>query len=187
MGMRKSNSVVRTFSLASSLGGCCDIAMEAIENGLKEEGGKSASIARKRRRLLLCGSSWGGAVALKCVESRNLRPDKMLLIAPALGATGWRGWFWPSWIPESMGDEKMMKNTRILHGSEDETVPVKCSGELKKKFPLIDFVEIEGGDHRMNSHLGLTVQTGDGSDSTGSGVCEKSLEQYIEEMLTTSY
>ena len=82
--------------------------------------------------------------------------------------------------------QEVSVNTLIIHGAEDETVPVECSRELKKKFPKLTYIEIAGGDHRMSKHLGIVVEeTKDGSTQPTEREkgCEKSLKQYVEELL----
>jgi len=65
--------------LMKSVEGCCRNVVECVErstNLLSESNPKS--------KLLLVGSSWGGLIALKLLEHSLLRPDRVLLLAPAI-------------------------------------------------------------------------------------------------------
>ncbi len=42
---------------------------------------------------------------------------------------------------------------RIVHGSEDEAVPLVVSQQLKARIPGSRLMEIEGGDHRLSAHI----------------------------------
>jgi pimeloyl-ACP methyl ester carboxylesterase len=43
---------------------------------------------------------------------------------------------------------------RILHGTEDESVPVETARRLARLLPDAKLTEIPGGDHRLNTHIG---------------------------------
>lgn len=168
--MRKRNSLPRCFKLSSCLEGCADTAHEAITAMLAESTSQAEESEprrkRSRQRFLLAGSSWGGAVALRLLE-KGVRPDKVLLFAPALGAKGpiWST-AWPKMqLPEDLfhsrfgpgtpqGGSKLVK---LLHGDADDTIPVELSREFATRFAnWVDYVEIPGGCHRLNAVLRIT-------------------------------
>jgi len=111
---------------------------------------------RSDKKLMVIGSSWGGAVGLKCVE-RGLQPDRIVLLAPALGALGWWRHVWPPLkLSETIFDSIGQKAVTIVHGDEDDTVPVEGSRKLKERFSEIEYIELKGGDHRLNRELGIS-------------------------------
>ena len=79
---------------------------------------------RPADRLLIVGSSWGGAVAVDCV-AKGVQPDAMLLLAPALAASGLYGLFWPrASLPNTLFDAMRDKSVVCLHGTDDDVVRV---------------------------------------------------------------
>jgi len=46
---------------------------------------------------------------------------------------------------------------RILHGTADEAVPVATARRLARLLPDATLTEIEGGDHRLNGHIGAIL------------------------------
>ena len=99
----------------ASLEGCTQDAMHAI-NQQREQ--------RPADRLLIVGSSWGGAVAVDCV-AKGVQPDAMLLLAPALAASGLYGLFWPrASLPNTLFDAMRDKSVVCLHGTDDDVVRV---------------------------------------------------------------
>ena len=99
----------------ASLEGCTQDAMHAI-NQQREQ--------RPADRLLIVGSSWGGAVAVDCV-AKGVQPDAMLLLAPALAASGFYGLFWPrASLPNTLFDAMRDQSVVCLHGTDDDVVRV---------------------------------------------------------------
>jgi len=146
---RKKNSATRNLAnLRASLDGCTRDAMAAIREAQAADDGGG--------KLLVVGSSWGGMVALRCIE-HGLRPDATLLLAPALAAKGFYGWFWPrAALSEGLFDSLPPKSVLVVHGTADNTVPIETSRELAAIFPsAVNLLEIEGGDHRLNNALSI--------------------------------
>ena len=48
--------------------------------------------------------------------------------------------------------KRLQTPTLILHGSNDESVPCQLSRSFAARMDLVEFVEIEGGDHRLTDH-----------------------------------
>ncbi|MFQ5508526.1 MAG: alpha/beta hydrolase [Leptospirillia bacterium] len=46
----------------------------------------------------------------------------------------------------------------IIHGTDDESVPVALSRELATRIPGCRLVEVPGGDHRLSGHLPLILK-----------------------------
>mmetsp|Transcript_51288 Transcript_51288/g.75032 ORF Transcript_51288/g.75032 Transcript_51288/m.75032 type:complete len:265 (+) Transcript_51288:38-832(+) len=196
LNWRKRNSAIRNFgNLDRSMDGCVTVAADEC-NRVNQENGSS--------KLLVIGSSWGGAVALKCVERGLIKPDKMLLLAPALSATGWLGsWLWPSWEVDSTcfnylngterdyvpgsGDDKglfLKKPIVVLHGTNDDTVPISSSESFSAQNPnFVEFHAIEGADHRMNGALGIASRSLKSSEGQEAKLWIP-LKDIIEQMLS---
>ena len=158
---RKKNSATRNLAnLQASLDGCTRDAMTAIREAQSADEGVG--------KLLVVGSSWGGMVALRCIEREGLRPDATLLLAPALAAKGFYGWFWPrADISEGHLDCLPPKSVLVVHGTADDTVPIDASRELAAIFPsAVDLLEVDGGDHRLNNALNIRR---DGADESVEG------------------
>lgn len=51
---------------------------------------------------------------------------------------------------------------RILHGTDDEAVPVATARRLARLLPDATLTEIDGGDHRLTGHLGRILAALDG-------------------------
>lgn len=187
---RRSNSFTRTaLRSAASLRGCAEIALRQIAVdyplGHPPQPDDASGCASKRQEdvasgidfqaveqsLVIVGSSWGGAVAVKLVEEFGVRPKALVLMAPALGCkapTGWLSmfgfaysWLLPDWLPTTLlepssevaGGGGAGGKVLLFHGTDDDTVPVARSRELKRTFDHIQYVEIAGGDHRLNAAM----------------------------------
>eukprot|EP00931_Biecheleriopsis_adriatica_P097906 TRINITY_DN71787_c0_g1_i1.p1 TRINITY_DN71787_c0_g1~~TRINITY_DN71787_c0_g1_i1.p1 ORF type:complete len:247 (-),score=57.33 TRINITY_DN71787_c0_g1_i1:36-737(-) len=170
----KANSFLRNFfSVSRSLRKCCDLILEFLKAELAkivdcrdndaafEEAASSTPVqfteAEKvviKRDLIVVASSWGGACGLELLE-RGLRPKRILLLAPAIVLSGWKSILMPDVVPHSfLADEGTDVDLVIAHGDADDTVQVEGSRELKKMFPeKVRYVEIPGGDHRLNAAL----------------------------------
>jgi len=163
----KRNSFVRCFlSIRTSLEGCLDDAMKVLTPWVEREETKSAQMGEVgRKRLLLIGSSWGGLVALKAVENRRVRPDKMLLLAPALKLVSLVRHVWPA---EFTTCKELVQRTdegqtgkrpetpfvTVVHGTADTTCEIEGSRALQGSFPdLVRLLEIEGARHALNELL----------------------------------
>eukprot|EP00746_Dinoflagellata_sp_MGD_P062851 gnl/MRDRNA2_/MRDRNA2_26417_c0_seq1.p1 gnl/MRDRNA2_/MRDRNA2_26417_c0~~gnl/MRDRNA2_/MRDRNA2_26417_c0_seq1.p1 ORF type:complete len:142 (+),score=31.54 gnl/MRDRNA2_/MRDRNA2_26417_c0_seq1:77-502(+) len=98
---------------------------------------------------VVVGSSWGGAIALQCME-RGTWCGPCVLLAPALQISGWGGLFWPSG-PKAISVENA-KQTIVVHGTADFIVPMASSQSMCQEHG-IKLVEIQGGDHQLNDQL----------------------------------
>ena len=85
----KKNSAIRNFfSLAASMDSCINVVLTTIKEKFPCQ-----------EDLLLVGSSWGGAIALRLLCNHGIRPWKTFLLAPALRANGYfASWYFPNWI-----------------------------------------------------------------------------------------
>ena len=178
--LSKHNSLARRLTLGRSMAGCTELvtrylkaeislilagegAAGNVEDSTSEQYFTPLEREAIASRLVLVGSSWGGAVALRACDAGNcasgqgaaLRPFRTVLLAPALDACGWWSWFWPAWTPAAL--EGAGAGVTVFHGDGDDQVPVEASRRLKERFPAVDYVEIAGGDHRLN---GALVDTG---------------------------
>eukprot|EP00931_Biecheleriopsis_adriatica_P056519 TRINITY_DN33489_c0_g1_i1.p1 TRINITY_DN33489_c0_g1~~TRINITY_DN33489_c0_g1_i1.p1 ORF type:complete len:280 (-),score=47.61 TRINITY_DN33489_c0_g1_i1:287-1054(-) len=104
---------------------------------------------------VVVGSSWGGAVALQCAACGMVKDAALLLVAPATCAAGSWSLLWPDTsdmqLPLGIADRCL-----VVHGDQDNTVPVEGSRKLCKANG-IRLIEIGGGDHRLNEGI---VRTG---------------------------
>ena len=107
----KHNSLARKFSLSRSMSGCTELVSKFLKAQISliicgegeaenyEDFTSKFYFTPKEEdaiasRLILIGSSWGGAVALRALEKENIvdgknasvKPFKTVLLAPALGA-----------------------------------------------------------------------------------------------------
>ena len=145
--IQKENSVVRNFfSFSASMQGCVHSILRRIQ--AEKLSGDD---------FILVGSSWGGAVALNLLVEHNIRPYKTILLAPALKVTGWMSFFFPNYIPKQIPVQ--IKNIIVIHGVNDDTVPIQSSRDLSILYPdIVELMEVENGDHRLNDYL-LTSST----------------------------
>merc|ERR1711879_534675 len=101
-------------------------------------------------------SSWGGLVGMHCIVSKGLRPTRTLLLAPALTVNTPCSCLWPNVDTEALPDE-LCRSMTIVHGTGDILVPIKASRNLKERFPNLAYLELAGGDHRLNKALGVKI------------------------------
>lgn len=114
-----------------ALAACVDIAVKAIARG---------------KPTVIVASSWGGAVALRCVEL-GLWQGPTVLLAPAVETTGVFSLFWPSWQPQLPA--AAAAKCRIIQGEQDSIVPVKAVTAMAKQNGMC--IELfPDGDHRLN-------------------------------------
>lgn len=100
---------------------------------------------------VVVGSSWGGAVALECAQRGLLGHAGLLLIAPAVSAAGLFGLIMPDRSHVCLRLE-LAARCLVVHGDGDKTVPIGGSRRLCKNNGL-QFMEIAGGDHKLNEAL----------------------------------
>lgn len=202
LDLRMKNSFIRNmFNVRWSLEGCADDAMAAIRTAENADApaadpAQLGANAQGGKKLFLVASSWGAAVAMHLVSSRGLRPDRMLLIAPAVQVSGTAARvIWPHFdIPDGALDhfrnrvqlqQKPHAEPRspvmLVHGTDDKTVPIEASRALKAQFPFIDVMEVAGGDHSMNDalHLGSDMDADQDAHSGG----QPTLRALIEAMM----
>eukprot|EP00929_Paragymnodinium_shiwhaense_P121044 TRINITY_DN93162_c0_g1_i1.p1 TRINITY_DN93162_c0_g1~~TRINITY_DN93162_c0_g1_i1.p1 ORF type:complete len:355 (+),score=39.24 TRINITY_DN93162_c0_g1_i1:101-1066(+) len=172
----KQNSLPRKwFRLSSCLEGCAETAEAAINELLPDNNAAG-------KKFLLMGSSWGGATAIKVLQRGRIPlPNKVVLFAPAFGAHGLvAGLAWPKLeiaddlFLNALAQEESCRNRSgkfmtVVHGDADDTCPVELSREFAQRFPeFVHYIEIPGGDHRLNAALRIPpAHSGGGS---GSGI-----------------
>lgn len=147
-----------------------------------------ARVQRPAQGLILAGSSMGAWIAVTAAARGKVRPDGMVLIAPAidfvsrrlaemapemraqLAATG-SVEVADAWPPHAryrvtmpfLDDALALEPddspldvpcpVRILHGTDDESVPVETARRLAGLLPDATLTEITGGDHRLTGHI----------------------------------
>lgn len=100
--------------------------------------------------LLLVGSSMGGLTAALlwselASESGSPRVEGVLLLAPAL-----------NW-PEAAGIEHVHEHTTVLHGRDDDLVPVDASRAFVSRFGC-RYVEVGDGHRLAGSHETIAAE-----------------------------
>ncbi len=109
-------------------------------------------LAETNREVVLVGSSYGGAVAVAVTAIGPERVKALVLCAPALAH-------------EELGGEAPAPKvpTTILHGTEDDVVPVSVSLDYYMKNPHVSLNMVPDG-HRLGSpeSLDLLVATVEG-------------------------
>lgn len=100
---------------------------------------------------VVVASSWGGAVALGLLET-GVWAGPTVLMAPAADVSNRSvRQVWPLWQPQIPASAA--SRCILVHGSLDDTVPVESSRELAARHTFAEFVEVAGGDHRLNAAL----------------------------------
>ena len=153
LNLRKRNGILRNvlvnalftapwnlyaWSVQKSLAGCLQCQEEELAKTDASKG-------------VLIGSSWGGAVATLAI-AKGLWTGPTILIAPAYKLAVGKSQdpdFSISAIYSAI-THRVSTSQRIIivHGSEDETVPIADSREMAAAIGA-EFLEIHGGDHRM--------------------------------------
>jgi len=100
---------------------------------------------RREKPDVVVGSSWGGAVALKCIE-QGYWAGPAVLLAPAISARGVWNLAWPSFEPELPA--AAAARVLVVQGDRDDTVPFERVVDLCRRKGLRLEV-VEGGDHRL--------------------------------------
>ena len=101
--------------------------------------------------LWLCGFSFGGAVTLAANAQANLRlhASEMILVAPAIQRLA-------HWLNE-LTDREVPESTLIIHGENDDTVPLADS--LNWARPRnIPVAVVPGADHFFHQRLHIIKQ-----------------------------
>ena len=99
---------------------------------------------------IIVASSWGGAVALRCLEL-GYYSGPSILLAPAVQVRGWWSWIKPRQLfslPQQAADKCM-----VLCGDADKIVCVRGVEIMCKRNGIKRFQKISGGDHRLNTSL----------------------------------
>ena len=93
----------------------------------------------KHDKLILVGSSMGGYVST--IASERLKVDGLFLLAPAFYLTGYK----------IKNPTPCAKQTMVVHGWQDEVVPVENSIKFAKKH--LCNLHLLDSDHRLNDAL----------------------------------
>jgi len=102
--------------------------------------------------LWLAGFSFGGAVTL--AASRDAPVSQMILVAPAFSRLAqWRD----DRSPANAADETLPAGTLVIHGEQDETVPLADSFDWARP-RNVPVVVIPGADHFFHLRLHLIRQ-----------------------------
>lgn len=100
---------------------------------------------------VVVASSWGGAVALRLLET-GAWAGPTVLMAPAADVSKKSvRMLWPHWKPRipALAASRCI----LVHGSWDDTVPVASSREMASQHAFAEFLEMPAGDHRLNDAL----------------------------------
>ena len=138
--------------------------------------------------LSLIGSSMGGYLAARWAEQNPGRVDRLLLLCPGFGLnTRWpdligrdafENWQTSGWHPFPNGAGILEKvhfgliedalthppypkatcPTTIIHGDQDETVPVETSKIYVQNYPAVD-LKIVDDDHRLTNSIDMIATT----------------------------
>lgn len=125
---------------------------------------------------IVCGSSWGGAVAINLLLTRTWTSGPTLLLAPAWKRAVTAGLgeedakrvmdeFYERFVEQV--DERTRSRILIVHGDQDEQIPIHDSQEFCARVPGPRLVVVPGGDHSLNEHL----------------LDQKHLSEYVEELV----
>lgn len=109
------------------------------------------AIARHRPDFVVA-SSWGGLVALRCIE-RGYWTGPAVLLAPAVAVHGPAALFFP---PSEISAPPAYKGDRcvVVQGEADELVSPQAVAACCAKNGL-KLSSVKAGDHRLNEFLGL--------------------------------
>ena len=107
---------------------------------------------------VVVASSWGGAVALQCLQNKQWSGPTVLL-APAV-ATRKRLWslFWPASCPSVPA--AAAAQCLVLHGEKDNVVLIDAVATVCKKNDIL-LRRFSDGDHRLNDALLRTDRLSD--------------------------
>lgn len=163
LNVSKSNAILRFRHLltlqpvTAAITSCAHLIISEVASMAEREG---KSVAEVGESLAVVASSWGGAVVVCAIRDMGLRPQRVLLLAPALAAKGCLGSVLLP-CPSSFERAELLPSdfdpTRVtlIHGSGDDTVPVEASRKFKEAFPEVDYREISGADHSLTTALGI--------------------------------
>jgi pimeloyl-ACP methyl ester carboxylesterase len=99
------------------------------------------SKAVKIKSKILIGKSYGGSLAIK-YQIKHKDAEALILLAPYVK------------LREQYREIKIP--VLIVHGTEDQVIPIQNSRELEKLFDNCKLVEIQGADH---GYLGKELET----------------------------
>lgn len=105
-------------------------------------------IINKHKPDILIGSSFGGGIALQLIK-RKIWNGPTILLAPAGGLMSRKllQWDLQDIEPSILKDMLVV----IVHGKNDDIVPIEDSYSLREKYNEIKIVEVEG-DHRLHEY-----------------------------------
>lgn len=102
---------------------------------------------RGKRDLLVVGSSFGGLMASLLASKHPERVAGYVLMAPALHNK------WPEAVAKV---DKVPEHAVIIHGLDDDVVPVGASRKFAAKYK-VRLLEV-ADDHRLKKHADLMVR-----------------------------
>lgn len=108
----------------------------------------AALIGERDQPTVLVGSSIGGLVALRVAMAHPTKVAGLILLAPAL---------WPELVPAA---PHVPKRTRVLHGVDDEVVPIELSRRFcaDQGIPLIELADGHRLKHQHAAILGAVAE-----------------------------
>jgi alpha/beta superfamily hydrolase len=107
--------------------------------GLEERVQVAGSWVSLEKDLILVGSSYGGLVASLVYQNHPEHIFGIIMMAPALH------------LPESALIKKLPQACVILHGREDDVVPVEASRRLSERL-AVNLIEVSDNHRMVNSH-----------------------------------
>ncbi|MDP2437961.1 MAG: hypothetical protein Q8P67_19640 [archaeon] len=119
-------------SVRAVIGDCAGLQMDAIKQFCPD---------------IIVGSSFGGLVALHCLREGAFR-GPALVLAPAIC-----GHWTVNWLrnPLVQLPNAYHGPCLIIHGTADSVCPIGDSREFVRRHPVVNLLEIEGGDHRLHA------------------------------------
>ena len=146
--------------IRASLAACVDTQAKAISDARPD---------------IVVASSWGGAVALRCLET-GIWDGPTVLLAPAVAVTSaWLQPFWPTLRPAVPSD--VAARCVVVQGGADEVVDARAVAAMCER-NAIPCELIAGEDHRLNKALldsgrlaPLVARVATAGGGEGGGVC----------------
>jgi pimeloyl-ACP methyl ester carboxylesterase len=115
--------------------------VEDFWGSFKERMEKLESLLESKTNLTLVGSSYGGLMAAVFARLHPERVIRLILLAPALHLEPFA----------SASDTKMSTPVTIVHGLQDDVVPLDAVREIARRaFVELDFMEVDD-DHSLHA------------------------------------
>lgn len=105
---------------------------------------KAERLTESASDLLVVGSSFGGLLAALLYSRHPERFRNYVLMAPAL------------YLDEARDIERMPEGAVVIHGTDDEIVPIEDVREFCSDYD-VEFIEVDDG-HRLHGALDLMVE-----------------------------